>query len=72
VARGVHVFVSNANHRPIIELYEGFSVKRLSRQSLISGNADFRGDVTECLLYHVTATPGAVSDRRPNGNSGRF
>jgi DNA adenine methylase len=54
VERGVHVIVSNANHRPVIRLYDGFCVKRVSRQSLISGDLNSRCEITEALIYHVT------------------
>jgi DNA adenine methylase len=53
VERGVHVIVSNANHGPLIRLYDGFCVKRLARHSLISGDATGRCEVTECLMYHL-------------------
>jgi len=51
VARGAYVIVSNANHRPIVDLYKGFGCKRLSRRSLISGVAQGRGSVKECILF---------------------
>jgi DNA adenine methylase len=54
VERGVHVIVSNANHRPLIQLYDGFCVKRVARHSSISGDTTGRCEVTECLIYHVS------------------
>jgi DNA adenine methylase len=56
VKRGAHVIVSNADHRPVVRLYEGFSLKRMSRHSLISGDVNGRSEVTECLLCHVTGS----------------
>jgi DNA adenine methylase len=53
VQRGVQVIVSNADHSPLVRLYKGFSIKRVSRQSLISGEPRGRCRVSECLLYHV-------------------
>jgi hypothetical protein len=56
VDRGVNVIVSNADHRPLIGLYDGFSVKRVARHSLISGDASSRCEVTECLIYNINDT----------------
>lgn len=50
--RGVHVFVSNAYHDPIIELYDGFKVKSVSRHSVISGDPEGRSEVKESLIYN--------------------
>ena len=49
--RGVRVIVSNANHKPLIDLYSGFESRTIKRASLISGSSDGRGTVTECLLF---------------------
>lgn len=51
--RGAHVIVSNACHDPLIKLYTGFCIKRISRQSLISGPTEGRCEITECLMYRV-------------------
>lgn len=48
---GVHVIVTNANHRKLLELYEGFSLATLSRHSSLSGDASKRGRVEEALLW---------------------
>jgi len=55
-ARGVRVFVSNAHHDAVRELYRGFRSRLLKRHSLISGQMNGRGTVSEYLL---TAGPGA-------------
>jgi DNA adenine methylase len=52
-ARGAHVIVSNADHDPILELYDGFKIRRVSRPSMISGDPLGRGSVTECVVYRI-------------------
>lgn len=51
VERGVHVVISNANHKPVMQLYAGFRIRRVKRNSLISGTNGGRGVVNECLIY---------------------
>lgn len=53
-ARGARVFVSNAHHEPVRELYRGFASQIVKRQSLISGRTNGRGTVSE---YLFTAGP---------------
>jgi len=51
VERGAHVVVSNANHSPVIQLYNNqFTKTVLQRGSSISGRSSSRGRTTECLL----------------------
>jgi len=50
VKAGVHVLVSNADHPTVVGLYEGFNYYRVTRQSLIGGDASSRGEVVEALL----------------------
>ena len=57
VAMGVHVLVTNAYHQDVLDLYDGFQVTALSRQSTIASSASKRGAVTEALLWS-TATNG--------------
>ncbi len=47
---GVHVMVSNADHRAVVSLYKGFHYYRAVRRSLISANSSSRGVVREALL----------------------
>jgi DNA adenine methylase len=49
VENGVHVLVTNADHRRVISLYPGFRYYRLTRTSLV-GIGSSRGLVTEALL----------------------
>jgi DNA adenine methylase len=50
-SRGVHVYVSNASHGPLLNLYKGFSRRTVSRISMISGKTSGRGAVNESLLF---------------------
>lgn len=50
VSRGVKVLVSNAQHRPLVELYEGFEVIEIERSSTIAGSAHARRKTSEVLL----------------------
>lgn len=47
---GVHVMVTNAPHRSIVDLYMGFNRIRLKRPSQIAADPSFRGTVTELVL----------------------
>ncbi len=47
---GVHVIVSNANHRDVCELYPGFRKSVVHRSSTISGHANARGLISEVIL----------------------
>jgi DNA adenine methylase len=49
--QGCYVFVSNADHPSILELYDGFSVKRIERSSVIAADPSFRSRITECVFY---------------------
>ncbi|MGE4267814.1 MAG: DNA adenine methylase [Deferribacterales bacterium] len=49
--RGVKIILTNANHSSIVELYEvGFSLREVSRASVLAGNAKYRGKVTELII----------------------
>jgi DNA adenine methylase len=49
--RGAHVVVSNADHQSVRELYErDFKITKISRHSIISGNAEFRCATSELLI----------------------
>lgn len=48
--RGCHVVVSNANHDGILELYPGFSHRRVTRHSILAANPEFRRLTTELLI----------------------
>lgn len=51
IDRGVRVIVSNANHQPVIDLYDGFQITELYRESRISAGSHGRGRVAECIAY---------------------
>lgn len=48
--RGVKVVISNADHPSIRELYKAFKVQTVERWSVISGSADGRKSITECIF----------------------
>jgi hypothetical protein len=48
---GVHVLVTNAFHREVLDLYDGFRVRPLDRPSTIAAAASKRGAVREALLW---------------------
>ncbi len=48
--RGAIVIVSNAAHRTIGELYEGFNISEITRASLVSGKAHGRRPVKEYIM----------------------
>src|SRR5205085_930850 len=51
VSRGAIVFVTNADHPSIRQLYEGIGhVRTLARHSVISGHTKGRGSTTEVLI----------------------
>jgi len=54
VKRGVHVIVSNAYHEPIIDLYHGFGIAKVYRESRISAGLQGRGRVAECVLRSIS------------------
>lgn len=57
ISRGVTVVVSNADHKSINELYEGFGEKiSLDRASVISGKASGRGRYREVMMVNRAAT----------------
>ena len=69
-AEGVNVLVTNAFHRDVLELYDGFNVRPLDRPSTIAASASKRGAVTEALLWatqSVSVNGAKGSGRRGNG-----
>jgi DNA adenine methylase len=48
--RGVKVVISNADHPSLRELYSAFNVTTVERWSVISGSADGRKCITECIF----------------------
>jgi DNA adenine methylase len=48
---GCCVIVSNADHPSIRELYSGFEVRVIERQSVMAASSEFRRTVRECLFY---------------------
>lgn len=50
--RGCYVIVSNANHACLRDLYDGFEVKVITRNSIMAASSVKRGLVTECVFYN--------------------
>lgn len=50
--RGCYVFVSNADHVSIRDLYKGFNLKIIQRHSKIAASREYRKAITECLFYN--------------------
>jgi DNA adenine methylase len=51
-SRGARILLTNANHESIRELYHGFGERKiLSRTSLLSGDATYRGSATEISFF---------------------
>jgi DNA adenine methylase len=48
---GVHVVVCNADHEDIIKMYGGFKKKKIIRSSTLASASEFRGSVSEIVLY---------------------
>lgn len=51
VQRGCRVIVTNADHTSILDLYKGFSRRRVQRFSRIAASSAFRRRTTECIFY---------------------
>lgn len=49
-SRGVKVVISNADHPSLRELYTAFNVTTVERWSVISGSAEGRKNITECIF----------------------
>lgn len=50
-ARGASIILTNADHRSIRELYQGFGThESVARRSVISGKADGRAEITELMV----------------------
>lgn len=54
-SRGADVFVSNAKHPAVVELYSGLDVATLTRPSTIAAASNKRGRVEEVLMYKVNS-----------------
>lgn len=52
--RGCHVIVSNADHTSIRDLYSGFKVETIKRNSVIAASSDNRRSITECIFHNRT------------------
>lgn len=50
--RGCYVFISNANHPSIREIYRDFRVLEIKRHSVIAAVSKFRKPITECVFYN--------------------
>jgi DNA adenine methylase len=51
--RGCHIFLSNADHQSIKDLYADFGESRsVPRSSIIAGASRARGDTSELLVIH--------------------
>ena len=48
--RGVHVIISNADHKDIRDLYNGFEIIGFNRSSTLSSSPKFRGSVGEIIV----------------------
>ncbi|MBI5625148.1 MAG: Dam family site-specific DNA-(adenine-N6)-methyltransferase [Elusimicrobia bacterium] len=48
--RGAYVLISNANHPDVIDLYKGFSLYSVTRNSLLGSDKKSRGSIAEILL----------------------
>lgn len=49
--RGAHIILTNADHKSIRDLYDGyFIIRSITRQSLLSGRSQYRGKVSELLV----------------------
>lgn len=51
VIRGAHIIVSNADHKEIRDLYEGFRFLAFSRYSTLAGDCEKRGPVQEGIFF---------------------
>lgn len=49
--RGCYVIVTNAHNKEIAKLYEHFNCSLVSRKSIIAGDVQNRGDVSEAVFY---------------------
>jgi DNA adenine methylase len=56
---GVHVVISNADHKPLIDLYGGFYCHQVQRNSLISGGLESRRRTSEVLLTSFQLSPAS-------------
>jgi len=53
VTRGAHVIMSNADHQPLLKLFQGFYYYRIERNSLIGGWKGTRGRRVEALVSSI-------------------
>lgn len=52
--RGAHFVLTNANHESVTELYNGFEIVPLPRQSILAADPKRRRAVTELLISNLT------------------
>jgi len=52
-ARGALIVMTNANHKSLREIYSGFNLRSLSRQSVLAGVANARGETEELLVTNL-------------------
>jgi DNA adenine methylase len=50
--RKCRVIVSNAHHRSILELYPGFKLRVIERESVIAASSMFRRPIQECIFFN--------------------
>jgi DNA adenine methylase len=51
--RGVQIIMTNANHKSLRDLYAGFELSALSRQSVLSGDVRGRCETEELLVTNI-------------------
>jgi DNA adenine methylase len=69
--KGVHVLVSNTAHPDIVQLYRGFTVTELKRQSQVSRDVLRRGLTTEALFSSYPNPIAGTDDASSNVRSRR-
>ena len=62
--RGCFVFVSNADHPSIRDLYKSFDLKIVGRPSRIAAATEHRKAITECLFFNAEVIHAGVTKHR--------
>jgi len=62
--RGCFVFISNADHPSIRDLYKTFDLKVVARQSKIAAATEYRKAITECLFFNAEVIGAGTSKHR--------
>jgi DNA adenine methylase len=52
--QGAHVIVTNAYHRDVLDLYDGFRKRPIERLSTLASDASKRGQVKEAVIWRTT------------------